>query len=82
MLVNQIHSLSIFDLKLYQIYVAAFSIGMGPVPWVIMSEVSVIWQSTLEWFCGFLVQLLRTIIVFMEDIEKNPSHTSKRDEEV
>lgn len=47
MLVNHIHSLSIFDLKLYQIYVAAFSIGMGPVPWVIMSEVCVIW------FCGF-----------------------------
>jgi len=52
---------------------------MGPVPWVIMSEVCVIWQSTLEWFCGFLVQLLRTIIVLMEVIEKNPSHTLKKD---
>jgi len=63
---------------LYQIYVAAFSIGVGPVPWVIMSEVCVIWQSTLQWFCGFLLQLLQMIIVLMEGIEKDPSHNEKR----
>jgi len=51
---------------------------VGPVPWVIMSEVCVIWQSTLQWFCGFLLQLLQMIIVLMEGIEKDPSHNEKR----
>lgn len=33
---------SYFSSSCNQIYVAAFSIGLGPVPWVIMSEVCII----------------------------------------
>ena len=39
--------LSFFESYCYQIYIAAFSIGLGSVPWVIMSEVCIIWHQEL-----------------------------------